>query len=238
MAVLKSKRILIKLSGEVFASNNKSEVFDEKKILNYAQEIAHINNNGIEVMVVVGGGNLYRGRENKLSFMSKKEADWVGLNATILNGIVLKFALENMFNVKTKIVSLYSYQEIIDKFDANKIRDQLKNKNVIISVAMGVPGFSTDTISANLARDLKCDMILKGTKVDGVYSADPKVDKNAIKYDKLSFQDAIDQNLQVMDQEAFKICKLYNIAIRVFNIYNSNNIVKAASGEEVGTIVH
>ncbi|EKD56692.1 MAG: UMP kinase [uncultured bacterium] len=234
----KSKRILFKLSGEVFASSDKSEFFDDRKILNYAQEITQISNKGIEIIVVVGGGNIYRGRENKLSFLKQEEADWIGLNATILNGIVLKYALENRFNKKSQIVSFYSYQEIIEKFDLDKTNKDLKDNKIIISVAMGKPRFSTDTISANLAHELNCDMILKGTKVDGVYSADPMINKNAKKYDRLSYQEAIDQNLKVMDQEAFKICQQNHIPIKVFNIFGRDNIVKAAMGEDVGTVIN
>lgn len=232
-----NKRVLIKLSGEVFASNNKSRIFDEKKILNYSHQIAEVCDHNIETIIVVGGGNIYRGRENYLSFLSNKMADWVGINATILNGIVLKSALENKFKKKVKIISFYNYQTLIEKFSANKVNNYLKKGYIIISVAMGVPGVSTDTIAANVAKNLKCAMILKGTKVDGVYSADPIKVKSAIKYDQLSYNEAIDKKLKVMDLEAFKICQKNKIKIRVFNINKEGNLIKAAKGEEVGTII-
>lgn len=233
----KPERILIKLSGEVFASDNKSRIFDEKKILNYSHQIAEVCDHNIETIIVVGGGNIYRGRENYLSFLKDNMADWVGINATILNGIILKSALENKFNKSVKLISFYDYQKIIEKFSINKVNNYLKKGYIIISVAMGQPGVSTDTIAANVAKNLKCAMILKGTKVDGVYSTDPIKDKSAIKYDQLSYREAIKQNFKVMDMEAFEICEKNKIKIRVFNINKEGNLIKAAMGKEIGTII-
>lgn len=233
----KPKRILFKLSGEVMTSQDKSAFFNKDRILSYAKGISKVRELGIEPVIVVGAGNIFRGRENTLSFMQKKEADWIGLSATVLNGIVLKYALENQFKQKVRVVSFYNYQGIIEEYKREKINNYLDNGEIIISVAMGKPGFSTDTISANLARDLNCGMILKGTKVDGVYSADPKIDPQAIKFDELSYQEAIDQKLGVMDESAFKICQKNKIKIKVFNIYQQESLVKVAMGEKVGTII-
>lgn len=218
-------------------SRDKSAFFNEDRILSYGREISEISQMGIEAVIVVGAGNIFRGKENTLSFMQKKDADWVGLSATILNGIVLKYALENQFKKKVRVVSFYNYQGIIEEYKKDEINEYLDNGEIIISVAMGRPGFSTDTISANLASDLNCDMILKGTKVDGVYSADPEVDVKATKFDQLSYQQAIDQKLGVMDESAFKICQENKIKIKVFNIYKQGNLIKAATGREVGTII-
>lgn len=234
----KYHRILFKLSGEVMTSQDKSVFFNEDKILSYAKEISKVREMGVEPIIVVGAGNIFRGRENTLSFMQKKDADWIGLSATILNGIVLKYALENKFKKKVKLVSFYNYQEIIEKFSADKVNNYLKKGFIIISVAMGIPNQTTDTIAANVAKDLKCAMILKGTKVEGVYSADPIQNKSAIKYNRLSYNEAIDKKLKVMDLEAFKICQKNKIKIRVFNINKKGNLIKAAKGEEVGTLVH
>jgi uridylate kinase len=231
----KYKRILLKLSGEVLSPLDKSAIFDEEKIIFFADQIAKLKNDGFEVAIVVGGGNIFRKRDNYLSFLDDQSADWVGINATILNGIVLKSALTNKFNCNSKIISYYDYQGIINKME-NNIDDEF-NKNVIISVAMGVPGYSTDTIAANLANDLKCDIIIKGTKVDGVYNKDPKKYDDATMYDELKFDDAIEQDLAVMDQESYKICKKNNVPIRVVNIYESDNLIKVANGENIGTII-
>lgn len=231
------KRILFKLSGEVMTSQDKSTFFNKDRILSYAKEISKVRQLGVEPVIVVGAGNIFRGRENTLSFMQKKDADWIGLSATVLNGIALKYALENQFKQKVRVVSFYNYQGVIEEYKRDKIIKYLNNGEIIISVAMGKPGFSTDTISANLAQDLDCDIILKGTKVDGVYSADPKKDPNAIKFSKLSYQEAINQKLGVMDESAFIICQKNKIKIRVFNIYRQGNLVKAAMGERIGTII-
>lgn len=231
------KRVLLKLSGEAL-SNGKEEPFYNKHLDSVADEIASVVKQGIQVCIVIGGGNIYRGKMGVTMGMDRTTGDYMGMLATVMNALAMSNAL-NKINVENVILTSFDIKGIGECFTSSKaIKALNENKVVIFGGGTGLPYFSTDTCSALRALECKCDIILMAKNgVDGVYDSDPKVNKNALKFDEISYNKIIELNLQVLDQTATSLCKDNNMPLFVFNMNEKGNIVKACNGQANGTIV-
>ena len=211
---------------------------DPEKLRHYAAEIKKIVAANVETAIVIGGGNIFRGLQAKDSGIERAQGDYMGMLATCINGIALQSALENE-GIYTRLVSAIEMREIAEPYIRRRaIRHLEKRRVVIFSAGTGSPYFTTDSAAALRASEINADAILKGTRVDGIYNADPEKDSSAIKYDKLSFKKVITDNLKVMDMTAFTLCSENNIPIVVFDINQEDNLLKAALGQDIGTLVH
>ena len=230
------KRVLLKLSGEALSDNN--EIFSATNLEAVAKEIKEVIKNKCEVGLVIGGGNIYRGKIGENLGMDRVNGDSIGMLATIMNAIAMKNTLEKL-GVPTVILSAIPVQGIAKEFSVEDANNALKEHKVVIYAGgTGHPYFSTDTCSALRAIETKCDVILSAKNgVDGVYSADPRKDKNAKKYDTISYQEVIEKNLQVMDITAITLCKENKMKLVVFSMNEKGNIIKAVNEEKIGTIV-
>ena len=228
------KRILLKLSGEALAGENKTGI-DDNVLDRIANAIETIHNDGVQVGIVVGGGNFWRGKY--APNMTKPFADYMGMLATVMNGLALQDALEKK-GVETVVETAMRIDKIGEPFDQRNTNKYLKeNKVLIFAGGTGSPFFSTDTCAALRATEIGAEVILVAKTIDGVYSADPKVDANAIKYDHITYKEILEQDLKVMDLTAISLCKENNIPLLVFAMSDENNIIKAANGENIGTKV-
>ena len=229
--MIKYKRILLKLSGEALAGENKNGI-DPKIVDEICLRIKKLVDKKVQVGIVVGGGNFWRGRSAEN--MEKTTADYIGMLATAMNGLAVHDALEKI-GVKAKVESAINIDGVIDEVNVIKTEEYLNNGEVVIFVCgTGHPFFTTDTAAILRAIEIKADVILLGKSIDGVYSADPKVDKNAIKYDEITFDEVLEKNLKVVDLTATALCKEHDIPILLFGICKPDNILKAALGEKVG----
>ena len=207
------------------------------KLNHYAREIKKIVDMGVEVAIVIGGGNIFRGLQANESGIERVQGDYMGMLATVINGIALSSILES-HDIYARLVSALEMKEVAEPYIRRRaIRHLEKGRVVIFSGGTGSPYFTTDSAAALRASEINADVILKGTRVDGIYSADPEKDPTATKYDKISFTDVINKNLKVMDMTAFTLCKENNIPIIVFDINQDDNLAKVAQGESLGTIV-
>ncbi len=236
MSQKKYKRVLLKISGEVFAGNSGHGI-ESQALQTIGNSIAELSKEGIQVAVVNGAGNLWRHRDNQDSTIKRSISDHMGMLATVMNAAALKAAVEKA-GAKTKVLSAIPHPQLTEPYVIERGLDYLQQEQVVICAGgTGNPYFTTDTAAALRAVELECDVILKATKVDGVYSADPEKDPNATLYKTLSYEDAIQKNLKVMDQTAFSLCRENQMKIVVFNMHQKNAILNAASGEAIGTIV-
>ncbi len=228
------KKVLLKLSGEALAAG-KGFGLDFDKVLEVCKSVKEVVDMGVEVAIVVGGGNFWRGREG--GGMDRTRADHMGMLATVINSLALADALEQL-DVPVRVQTAIEMKEIAEKYIRNKaVRHLEKGRVVIFGCGTGNPFFTTDTAAALRAAEIDADVIFKATNVDGVYDSDPKINKNAKKFDELSFIDVLNKGLHVMDSTAASLCMDNNIPILVFNLNDPNNIVKAVKGEKNGTIV-
>lgn len=236
-AVSKYKRILLKLSGEALQGPSDHGI-DPGTCVLFAAQIKEIWEMGVQVALVVGGGNIFRGGiETKKFGLDRSVADYMGMLATVLNGLALQNALEQA-GVPTRVMTAVAMHQVAEPYIVRRALRHLEKKRVVIFVAgTGNPYFTTDTAAALRASEIKADIIMKATKVDGVYTADPLKDKKAKKYDTLRFIDVLNQNLKVMDSTAISMCMDNALPILVFNLIKKGNIKKAVLGEEIGTIV-
>lgn len=240
MQQLKYKRILIKLSGEALMGSSQN-MFDPSTTSSILSQIKAVTQLGVEVGVVIGGGNIFRGvKANELG-LQRANADYMGMLATMMNGIALKDFLANI-GVKTKIYSALNVTNVIKGYNRDSMLSRLQDGNVIIFVGgTGNPFFTTDSGAALRAIEMNADILIKATKVDGVYNKDPVKSTDAIKYDTITFDEAITNNLKVMDISAFDLCKEHKMNIQVCNIFNPNtleNIVLGVNNTNIGTYVH
>lgn len=227
-----SKRVLLKLSGESFSSNYCS--IDEKCLCRTVEEIKLALCSGIELSIVVGAGNIWRGAGK---FIERVTADKMGMLATVMNALALNEALLKA-GIKSVVLSAMGVSDFVKSFNRECAIEYIENKYVVIFAGgIGNPFFTTDTTAALRAAEIGAKILLKATQVDGVYSADPKKDKNALKYDSLTFQEALDKHLKIMDSEAFSLCEQTNTSIIVFDFYKDGNLRKVLNGEKIGTIV-
>ncbi len=233
---MKYKRILLKLSGESLADRNKFGISNHK-ILEYCKEIDSVVHQGIELALVIGGGNIFRGSEVMTDVIDKVQGDYMGMLATVINGLALQSALEKI-NINTRLMSAVKIDEIAEPFIRRRaIRHLEKGRVVIFAAGTGRPYFTTDTAAVLRAIEIKADIIIKGTRVDGVFSHDPEKNKNAKKFDHISFDEVYNKKLSVMDMTAFTLCQENDLPINIFNINKPGNLLKLVNGEQVGTQV-
>ena len=230
------KRVLLKLSGEALMGDQKHGI-DSSILNNYALEIRSIVDAGCQVAIVIGGGNIYRGIQSEESGFDRVQGDHMGMLATIINGMALQSALESL-SIDTRLQTAIKMEQIAEPYIRRRaIRHLEKGRVVIFGAGTGNPYFTTDTAATLRAIEIEADIILKGTRVDGVYSADPEKDNNAEKYDSITFDKAYDLNLKVMDLTAFTLCKENKLPINVFNMNVKGNLKKVCDGNPVGTLV-
>lgn len=233
---MKYKRILLKLSGEALIGDKKYGI-DSKRLSAYAKEIKNISDTGIQVAIVIGGGNIYRGIQSEGAGFDRVQGDHMGMLATIINGMALQSALESL-NVDTRLQTAIKMEQVAEPYIRRRAMRHLeKNRVVIFGAGTGNPYFTTDTAAALRAIEIEADIILKGTRVDGVYSSDPEQDSDAIKYDSITFDEVYEKKLKVMDLTAFTLCKENQLPINVFNMNTIGNLAKVCNGENVGTLV-
>ncbi len=232
----KYKRILLKLSGESLMGD-KNFGLDAQMIAQYAQEIKTIVDIGTEVAIVIGGGNIYRGMNEQETGIERAHGDYMGMLATMINGMALQAGLEKI-GVYTRLQSAIKMEQIAEPYVRRKaIRHLEKGRVVIFGAGTGNPYFTTDTAGALRAIEIQAEVILKGTRVDGVYTADPEKDNTATRYNNISFTDVISKNLRVMDMTAFTLCQENNLPIIIFNMNKPGNLLKAVIEKNIGTLV-
>lgn len=231
------RRILLKISGEALMGEQNYGI-DVNVARSVAEEIKAVGRLGVEVAVVVGGGNIFRGVSKSAGNMDRSSADYIGMLATVMNGVVLQDALEKL-NVYTRVMSAIDIPQLAEPFIRRRaIRHLEKGRVVIFAAGTGNPYFTTDSAAALRALEIRADVILKATKVEGIYSADPMKDKGAVRYDCITYQEVLEQQLKVMDASAISLCMDNNLPIVVFNMRTSGNIMRVVMGDEsVGTRV-
>ena len=232
----KYKRVLLKLSGESLMGDKQFGI-QPQMLTHYAEQIRELTEDGIEVAIVIGGGNIFRGLQAGQSGIERVQGDYMGMMATVINGMALQSALEGI-GVYTRLISAIEMKQIAEPYIRRRaIRHLEKGRVVIFSAGTGSPYFTTDSAAALRANEINADVILKGTRVDGIYTADPEKDPTAKRFDKLSFAQVISLGLSVMDMTAFTLCQENNLPIIVFDINERENLKKIINGEPIGTLV-
>jgi len=234
---MKYKRILLKLSGEALMGDKQFGI-DTEKLSAYANEIKTAIDFGVEVAVVIGGGNIFRGVQIEGQGLDRVQGDYMGMLATIINGMALQSALEKA-NVETRLLTAIKMEQVAEPFIRRRaMRHLQKGRVVIFGGGTGNPYFTTDTAATLRAIEIEADVILKGTRVDGIYTADPEKNKSATKYDTITFKEVYEKELNIMDMTAFTLCKENKLPIVVFDINKKQNLYKMLQGESVGTLVN
>ncbi len=230
------KRILLKLSGEALMGDNQYGI-DANRIEQYAKEIKQIKEQGVEIAIVIGGGNIYRGVDAERTGIDRVQGDYMGMLATVINAMALQSILEKN-GMYTRLMSGIKMEQVCEPFIKRKaVRHLEKGRIVIFGAGIGNPYFTTDSTASLRAIEMQADVVLKGTRVDGVYTADPEKDPNATKYDELSFQEAYEKGLNIMDMTAFTLCQENNLPIIVFNMNKPGNLLSIIKGEKAGTLI-
>jgi uridylate kinase len=233
---MKYKRILLKLSGESLMGDKQFGI-DNARLDDYATQIRELHEAKVEIAIVVGGGNIFRGVQAEDGGMDRTQGDYMGMLATMINSMALQAALEKQ-GVYTRLQSAIEMKEIAEPFIKRRaVRHLEKGRVVIFGAGTGNPYFTTDSAAALRAIEMGADVILKGTRVDGIYTADPEKNPSAVKYDNLTFDEAYNKGLNVMDMTAFTLCKENDIPIIVFDMNKTGNLKKVVSGEKIGTLV-
>src|ERR1035437_9817096 len=233
---MKYKRILLKLSGESLMGKKQFGI-DHERLSEYAEQIKEISEMGIEVAVVIGGGNIFRGIQAEKGGMDRVQGDYMGMLATVINSMALQSALERI-GVHTRLMSAIKMEQICEPFIRRRaVRHLEKGRVVIFGAGTGNPYFTTDTAATLRAIEIEADVILKGTRVDGIYTSDPEKNKDAVKYDTISFTEVYEKGLSVMDMTAFTLCNENKLPIIVFDMNKPGNLRKIIDGEQVGTLV-
>jgi len=236
MNQLKYKRILLKLSGEALNGGDKSQIINSDILSQYALEIKAVVDAGCEVAIVIGGGNIFRGASQN-SGIEREQGDYMGMIATVINGMAIQSSLEKA-GLVTRLLSAIKMEQVAEPFIRRRaIRHLEKGRVVILGAGTGNPYFSTDSGGALRANELGVDLLLKGTSVDGVYTADPRKDPTATRYKQISYDEAISKNLKIMDLTAFALCKENRMPIVVFDMNQPGNLMKVVTGEDMGTLV-
>jgi len=231
------KRVLLKLSGEALLGE-KSYGVDPKRILAYSEEIKEIIDSGVEIAIVIGGGNIFRGVSGASNGIDRVQADYMGMLATVINGLALQSSLEDL-KVQTRLQTAFKIEAVAEPYIKRKAVRHLEKKRVVIfSGGTGNPFFTTDSAAVLRAIEINADIILKGTRVDGIYNNDPEKNKDAVKFKQISYDEAIAKKLKVMDSTAFTLSKENELPIIVFNMNKPGNVKKIINGKEVGTIVN
>lgn len=234
---MKYKRILLKLSGEALLGDQQYGI-DPKRLDQYAMEIKKVVDQGLELAIVIGGGNIFRGVQAEAAGIDRVQGDYMGMLATVMNGMALQGSLEKN-GMYTRLMSGLQMEQVCEPFIRRRaIRHMEKGRIVIFGAGMGNPYFTTDSTASLRAVEIEADVVLKGTRVDGVYSADPEKDPNATKYNNISFQEVYEKGLSVMDMTAFTLCMENNLPIIVFDMNRPGNLNRVLQGEEVGTLIN
>jgi uridylate kinase len=233
---VKYKRVLLKLSGESLMGD-KDFGLDPKMLQRYADDVKSIIDAGVEVAIVIGGGNIYRGMNEAETGIERAQGDYMGMLATVINGIALQSIIEKN-GIKTRLLTAIKMEQIAEPYIRRRaIRHLEKGRVVIFGAGTGNPYFTTDTAGSLRAVEIKADVILKGTRVNGIYSADPEKDTNATRYESISFDEVISKELKVMDMTAFTLCRENKLPIIVFDMNTPGNLLKIVQGENLGTTV-
>lgn len=233
---MKYKRILLKLSGEALMGA-KGFGIDQERLMEYAREIKTVYESGCQVAIVIGGGNIFRGIQAEKGGMDRVHGDYMGMLATVINSMAIQSALEGL-GVQTRLQSAIKMEQICEAFIRRKaVRHLEKGRVVIFGAGTGNPYFTTDTAATLRAIEIEANVILKGTRVDGIYTADPEKDKTATKYETIRFEEVYEKGLEVMDMTAFTLCKENNLPIIVFDMNKKGNLMNLVKGDKVGTLV-
>uniref|UniRef100_UPI0032177B70 UMP kinase n=1 Tax=uncultured Draconibacterium sp. TaxID=1573823 RepID=UPI0032177B70 len=233
----KYKRILLKLSGESLMGDQQYGI-DQNRLSDYAEQIAEIVKEGVQVGIVIGGGNIFRGLSGAAKGFDRVKGDQMGMLATVINSLALNSALVNA-GIKSKVLTAIRMEPVGEYYSKEKAVEALsKGEVVIISGGTGNPYFTTDTASALRGIEIEAELMLKGTRVDGIYTADPEKDASATKFDKISFDEIYNRNLRIMDLTATTLCKENNLPIYVFDMDKKGNLQRVMRGEDIGTLVH
>jgi len=234
---MKYKRILLKLSGESLMGNQQFGI-EQQAVQHYAEEIKTAISSGAQVAIVIGGGNIFRGIQATANGIDRVQGDYMGMLATIINSMALQSSLEKL-GIPTRLMSAIEMKEICEPFIRRRaVRHLEKGRVVIFGAGTGNPYFTTDTAASLRAIEIEANVILKGTRVDGIYSADPEKDKNAVRYDSITFDEAYNKGLQIMDLTAFTLCKENKLPIIVFDINKKGNLQRLLKDEKIGTLVN
>jgi uridylate kinase len=230
------KRVLLKLSGEALMGDKQFGI-DNERLEQYARDIKQVVDKGLEMAIVIGGGNIFRGIQAEEGGMDRVQGDYMGMLATVINSMALQSALERL-GVSTRLQSAIKMEAICEAFIRRRaVRHLEKGRVVIFGAGTGNPYFTTDSAASLRAIEIEADVILKGTRVDGIYTADPEKDKNAVKYDTITFEEVYEKGLNVMDMTAFTLCKENKLPIIVFDMNKKGNLSKLVEGEKLGTLV-
>ena len=233
---MKYKRILLKLSGEALVGD-KAGGIDPEILIKYSNEIKKIYDKGVEIAIVIGGGNIYRGFNNEFK-IDRVQGDYMGMLATLINGLALQNTLENI-GIPTRLQSAINVNKVTEPYIKRKALRHLDKKRIVIfSAGTGNPYFTTDSAAVLRAIEIEADVILKGTRVDGIYNEDPNKNSDAFKFEKITFKEAISKGLKIMDTTAFTLSHENKLPIIVFDMNQENNLLKVLNGENVGTIVN
>ncbi len=230
------KRILLKLSGEALMGEQNYGI-DSKRLDQYAQEIKKVHDSGIEIAIVIGGGNIYRGVQAEASGIDRVQGDYMGMLATVINAMAIQSALEK-HGMYTRLMSGIKMEAVCEPFIRRRaVRHLEKGRIVIFGAGIGNPYFTTDSTASLRAIEVEADVVLKGTRVDGVYTADPEKDPSATRFENLSFDEVIQKGYNIMDMTAFTLCQENNVPIIVFDMNKPGNLDKLVTGEKVGTLI-
>ena len=230
------KRILLKLSGEALLGDRDHGI-DPKRLAEYAQDIKTITDKGVQVAIVIGGGNIFRGVAGASNGMDRVQADYMGMLATVINGLALQSALEDA-DIPTRLQTAIKIEAVAEPYIKRKaVRHLEKGRVVIFGAGTGNPFFTTDSAAALRAIEIEADVILKGTRVDGIYNIDPEKNKDAVKFDNITFDDVLKKGLKIMDTTAFTLSQENDLPIIVFDMNKPGNLLKVTSGENIGTLV-
>ena len=233
---MKYKRILLKLSGEALMGEKQFGI-DNKRLMQYAKDIQEISEMNVEIGIVIGGGNIFRGVQAEKGGMDRTQGDYMGMLATMINSMALQSALESI-GLITRLQSAIEMKQIAEPYIKRKaVRHLEKGRIVIFGAGTGNPFFTTDSAASLRAVEIESEVILKGTRVDGVYDSDPEKNSNALKFDTLTFDQAYDKQLKIMDMTAFTLCKENEIPVVVFDMNNPGNLKKVILGDKIGTLV-
>ena len=234
---MKYKRILLKLSGEALQGASKSTNIDPAVLEQYCDEIKGIRSHGVEVAIVIGGGNIFRGGQAEKLGIDRVQGDYMGMLATVINGMALQSALER-HGMYTRLMAGMKMEQVCEPFIRRRaIRHLEKGRIVIFGAGIGNPYFTTDSTASLRAIEVQANVVLKGTRVDGVYTKDPEKFPDAVRYTKLSFQEAYEKNLNIMDMTAFTLCMENKLPIIVFDMNKKGNLLKVVEGEDAGTLI-
>jgi uridylate kinase len=234
---MKFKRILLKLSGEALMGDEGYGI-DSKRLAQYAKEIKRIHDQGIEIAIVIGGGNIFRGIQAESAGIDRVQGDYMGMLATVINGMAVQGVLEN-HGMFTRLMSGINMEQVCEPFIRRRaIRHLEKGRVVIFGAGIGNPYFTTDSTASLRAIEIEADVVLKGTRVDGVYTSDPEKNADAVRYSNISFQEVYEKGLNVMDMTAFTLCQENNLPIIVFDMNKAGNLYDLINGENVGTLIN